>query len=79
MVPRGPTIRKRLSPNSTTTVAAYIITGIHIYAWNTQDSDGEGGEKQGGRKKKQKKKQKKKVQSEECEGERERLALVRLS
>lgn len=37
MVPRGPTIRKRLSPNSTTTVAAYIITGIHIYAWNTQD------------------------------------------
>lgn len=39
MVPRGPTIRKRLSPNSTTTVAAYIITGIHIYAWNTRGLD----------------------------------------
>ena len=35
-----------LSPNSTTTVAAYIITGIHIYAWNTQDRRGGGGKRQ---------------------------------
>ena len=46
MVPRGPATRKRLSPNSTTTVAAYIITGIHIYAWNTQDRRSGGGKRQ---------------------------------
>ena len=78
MVPRGPAIRKRLSPNSTTTVAAYIITGIHIYAWNTQESvEVERGEVGGGGRRRRRRRRRKRSrrgrqgrtkreQSEEC-------------